>query len=192
MKIAILGWGSLIWNPGNLETLGEWQNDGPSLPIEFSRISENGRLTLVIDTRATDVKTLYITSAFQEIEAAILNLAAREQTENLENIGFINFIANTQRVLDANLTIINKLTDWNKSREFDAIIWSDFSRNFQLRTGNILTVAHAIQHIEQLATENKRAAVEYIRNAPVQIQTRLRKDLEAQLPGNIYLRYFCK
>lgn len=49
MKIAILGWGSLIWDKRNLRLAGEWQVGGPVLPIEFSRVSGYGRLTLVID-----------------------------------------------------------------------------------------------------------------------------------------------
>ena len=53
MKIAILGWGSLIWNPDKLDFDKDfgWDPDGPKLPIEFSRISSNGRLTLIIDKK---------------------------------------------------------------------------------------------------------------------------------------------
>jgi len=54
MKIAILGWGSLLWEPSaEFEKWIElpWKNDGPKLKIEFSRISgsRKGALTLVID-----------------------------------------------------------------------------------------------------------------------------------------------
>jgi hypothetical protein len=45
MKIAIVGWGSLIWDPRDLHLATA------ILPIEFSRISDNGRLTLVVDER---------------------------------------------------------------------------------------------------------------------------------------------
>ena len=48
MKIAILGWGSLVWNPRNLSIINSaWHPDGVLLPIEFARISRDGRLTLV-------------------------------------------------------------------------------------------------------------------------------------------------
>ncbi len=33
MKIVCLGWGSLIWKPGDLKCNPEWQADGPVLPI---------------------------------------------------------------------------------------------------------------------------------------------------------------
>jgi hypothetical protein len=49
MKIACIGWGSLIWDNGNLDSKGDWQNDGPMIPVEFARQSKNGRITLVID-----------------------------------------------------------------------------------------------------------------------------------------------
>lgn len=54
MAIAILGWGSLIWCPGNLRIRGPWRHDGPVLPIEFARISADGRLTLVVH-RSTSI-----------------------------------------------------------------------------------------------------------------------------------------
>ncbi len=53
MKIAILDSGSLVWDPrslkDNLEDDGKFVQGGPKPPIEFSRISEDGRLQLVID-----------------------------------------------------------------------------------------------------------------------------------------------
>lgn len=51
MKIAVLGWGSLIWDQGNLQINDDrWHTAGPLLPIEFARISGGSRLTLVIKT----------------------------------------------------------------------------------------------------------------------------------------------
>jgi hypothetical protein len=48
MKIAVLGWGSLLWEQGVLRLASRWRTDGPWLPIEFARLSDRGRLTLVI------------------------------------------------------------------------------------------------------------------------------------------------
>jgi hypothetical protein len=45
MRIAILAWGSLIWNPRYLPLASEWVLGGPVLPIEFARVSADGRLT---------------------------------------------------------------------------------------------------------------------------------------------------
>lgn len=49
---AILGFGSLIWNPGDLGGYGSFVSGGPVLPLSFSRISQDGRMTLVVDTRS--------------------------------------------------------------------------------------------------------------------------------------------
>jgi len=53
MRIAILGWGSLLWEGGQeFDYWHEpWKPDGPILKIEFSRVSvrRQGSLTLVID-----------------------------------------------------------------------------------------------------------------------------------------------
>jgi hypothetical protein len=45
MRIACVGWGSLVWDPRDLPVKGAWRPDGPRLPIEFARQSDNGRLT---------------------------------------------------------------------------------------------------------------------------------------------------
>ena len=42
MKIAILAWGSLVWDLRTLAVDGDFQPTGPRLPIEFSRIPEMG------------------------------------------------------------------------------------------------------------------------------------------------------
>lgn len=61
MNITILGWGSLIWDQRDLPISGDWQLGGPALPIEFSRISRDGRLTLVIDEcNGVAVSTSYL------------------------------------------------------------------------------------------------------------------------------------
>jgi hypothetical protein len=59
-KIAVLGWGSLIWDTtANQEfdrLRGNWRYDGPVLNLEFSRKSKKSRagaLTLVIDPKRT-------------------------------------------------------------------------------------------------------------------------------------------
>ena len=57
LKSAILAWGSLVWDPRDLQTVAEFAPNGPLLPIEFCRISADGRLTLAIDETFGDVCT---------------------------------------------------------------------------------------------------------------------------------------
>src|SRR5665647_784287 len=84
MTITILGGGSLVWDTRSLQidtTKGNkgWLADGRALPIEFARISNDGRLTLVIVPDKNEViQTLYAFSKYQDLDEAILDLAVRE------------------------------------------------------------------------------------------------------------------
>jgi hypothetical protein len=78
MTIACLGWGSLVWNPDSLILASEWRTDGPAIPVEFARQSNNGRMTLVITPGAPDVTVLWATLAVDDIEKAKAELALRE------------------------------------------------------------------------------------------------------------------
>ena len=49
MKIAVLAWGSVVWERGVLEVAADFMPNGPHLPVEFCRVSGGERLTLVID-----------------------------------------------------------------------------------------------------------------------------------------------
>lgn len=78
MKIAILGWGSLIWDPRDLQLIDNFKYGGPELPLEFSRISNtrNGALTLVIDqVHGTKNKTYYAISTLSTLNEAKVNLS---------------------------------------------------------------------------------------------------------------------
>ncbi len=44
MNIAIVGCGSLIWSPRELQLEGHWHGGGPVPPIEFSGICGDRRL----------------------------------------------------------------------------------------------------------------------------------------------------
>ena len=58
-KIACLGWGSLIWDPRDLLNDGQWCSNSPFLPIEYTRQSADGRLTLVISPEFQSVPVLW-------------------------------------------------------------------------------------------------------------------------------------
>ena len=79
MKIAVLAWGSVVWERGVLEVAADFMPNGPHLPVEFCRVSGGERLTLVIDeTFGATCPTYAAPSSFGDLSAAILNLWVRE------------------------------------------------------------------------------------------------------------------
>lgn len=86
MHIYILGWGSLIWDkrPEFDDYHGPWQSDGPTLKLEFSRISQKtrlGALTLAIDpSNGVSCRVAYTRSTRKDPNDAICDLRSREGT----------------------------------------------------------------------------------------------------------------
>ena len=79
MKIAVLAWGSIVWERGVLEVAATFMPNGPNLPVEFCRVSGDERLTLVIDeTFGAACPTYAAPSSFGDLNAALLNLWVRE------------------------------------------------------------------------------------------------------------------
>jgi hypothetical protein len=183
MKIAILVWGSLFWDPRNLEKTHEWFYDGPLLPIEFARISGGNRLTLVIKPNFDCVPTLYAVSSNDDFIAARMNLQSRENTTNIDNIGFVNFTNNTHHVRPSNAFVIDILTQWNKAKKFDAIIWSDFKPRFTDAIHQPFTLPNVITFLDVLSEVEKVEALKYIRNTPAQITTRFRIPIVRHFQG---------
>ncbi len=89
MKIACLGWGSLIWKSGPLPVAGEWQTDGPSLPVEFSRVSDGGELATAICMNAPAVPVLWAWLDAETLSVACQALREREgiPEERCDGIG---------------------------------------------------------------------------------------------------------
>jgi hypothetical protein len=82
--------GSLVRDRRELETADEFIANGPLLPIEFCRISADGRLTLAIDeTFGAVCKTYSAPSALDSLDAAIENLRLTEKMSNARAVGFV-------------------------------------------------------------------------------------------------------
>jgi hypothetical protein len=75
LKIAVLGWGSLIWNPGQLDIEQEWHEDGLSiLPVDFARISSRDWLTLVSVEGVPLQRTLWALWRKRSLAEAVVDL----------------------------------------------------------------------------------------------------------------------
>ncbi len=178
MKIAILGWGSLIWQPKDLkfDTNIGWKENGPVLLIEFARISQDGRLTLVITPNGTEVPTLYSVSSFDNLNLAVLNLAVREGTGRI-SIGSYN--KSKDEFSPKEFPYRDNIKNWIETTDFDAVIWTNLPEKLNLEnvTKTEKDPDGRIDYLQNLKGHQSALAEEYIRNTPKQIVTNYRKQI---------------
>jgi hypothetical protein len=182
-KIAILGWGSLLWHPhAAFESRhGEWRFDGPWLPLEFSRISpaSKGGLTLVIDpVHGVATQTAYCLSTRYSMEQARQDLQEREWAKMVDLIGC--FERGTGAGATPSGGVDAAITDWSAAKDIDAVVWTAYPANFQEKTGTEFSVAAATAYLKALPRDERRRAVKYIHKAPSFVQTPLRTALLEQ------------
>jgi hypothetical protein len=176
-RIAVLGWGSLLKRPKRLSLKTRWRNDGPSLPIEFARISGDEHLTLVIVPGRQLVRTYWALSGCGTAEQAVEDLAKREGTP-AKNIGFL---LTDGRHSARFPRYIPRLRAWLRMRGFDGVVWTDLPSNFEERSGITFSNDAAIKYLASATPAARAAATDYVRIAPVQTNTRLRARLEKEL-----------
>ena len=174
MKIACLGWGSLIWNPGDLKIKTEdWFNDGPNLPIEFIRISTDKRVTLVIDKESRPITTLWNLMNTNTLELAFDSLRKREGTIDKR----IHFIKQNDV---AQNSIQKTIQEWLITKELDVVIWTGLYLNHktQDKRPSVIEIVH---HLKSLKNSEFKKAKEYIIKTPNQVQTEYRKTIITEL-----------
>lgn len=178
MRIAILGWGSLVWNPRGLPLGSEWKTGGPVLSIEFSRISDDGRLTLVIDElNGTAVPTRFAVSKKTNLELAINDLSDREGITNRDRIGVFDVQEDftSERAQSKHPKACQDIRAWAEAEEFDAVIWTALGPRFFDRIRVRFSPPAAVRYVGELPMESRAKAFEYIRQAPQEIDTPVRR-----------------
>jgi hypothetical protein len=177
-NIAILGWGSLIWDesPEFDQYLKAWTSCGPQLPIEFCRKSKTrcNALTLVIDQKfGTQIETFYTLSKRTDPRDVIYDLRSREGT-TIENIGFVNLENGEGHGCDPEGREVIKT--WASLKGINFVAWTDLKSNFDEQDPDKFITA-AIAHLKNLDLMGIREAVKYIVKAPPQTNTHLRQIL---------------
>ncbi|WP_291275167.1 hypothetical protein [Flavobacterium sp.] len=184
MKLpAIIGWGSLIWNPQSLNYVTEigWLHQGPVLPLEFARISKDGRLTLVITENGTLNKTFFSFSSFHILRDAIGNLADREGCPE-SSIGY--FDKKNNKFYPENFLFKNKIIDFAETFELEYVIWTNLSEKWYLKKADEKTVIkpeQRVDYLNQLDDTTKQKAKDYICFTPQEIKTKYRSLIEEKL-----------
>lgn len=183
MRICILGWGSLFWEnrPAFDSFHGAWQLDGPTLKLEFSRVSRKtrlGALTLVIDpANGAECRVAYADSTRKDPEDAICDLRNREDTVR-NHIGFM--FLDGSRVQGGDETTRASIRAWASEKKIDVVVWTDLPGDFEQKTGKPFTLDAACTHLQGLSPEGKAKAAEYVWRAPDFVVTPLRQRLQQE------------
>jgi hypothetical protein len=179
MKIVCLGWGSLVWNAGVLRCVGGWHTDGPELPLEFARTSQDGRLTLVLTPGARPVPCLWTEVDYTAPHHAQEALAGREGC-TLPSIGL------WPGDPPAHHPGADAIPAWADPQGVDAVIWTALKPKFEGVDGNGPASAEAaLNYLKQLDAKRMAKAQEYVERAPVQIRTNFRAVFEQELGWHV-------
>jgi hypothetical protein len=185
LRISILAWGSIIWNRQSLAVAADFEPTGPCLPLEFCRVSLDGRLTLVIeDTFGTPCVTYSVISAFDDLDAAIGNLRVREGMPNRKGVGFIAPCCHRKSAtaMERHPQAVKTIAAWVNKCGFDAAIWTALGSNFEEKTSDLFSVKAAIRYLEGRNEKTLEAALRYIRQAPSEIRTPVREAVNIRWP----------
>ncbi|WP_061707201.1 hypothetical protein [Pseudenterobacter timonensis] len=167
MKIASLGWGSLIWKSGPLPVAGDWQPDGPLLPVEFCRVSDGGELATALCMNAPAVPVLWAWLNVDSLSQACEALREREAipASRCDGIGSLLITGCNAGLLAA----------WAAEKGIDALIWTGLPPRSASLEGRVPTVEEAIVYLDSLSGETRSHARDYFDRVPAQIATPYRR-----------------
>lgn len=169
-RFACLGWGSLIWEPGELPLSHEWRKDGPKLPLEFARISLDGRVTLVVCKQGTVCPTLWNTLSSTSLGRAREALAIREDLPSTRNAAFWSGSGASDHY---GTELVGA---WAIKQGFAGVVWTGLPPKSPVTDQNddYPSIEDVISHLSSLEGHSATRAEEYVRKAPNQIATAYR------------------
>jgi hypothetical protein len=175
VKIACIAWGSLLWKPGALKLASDWMPDGPPLPLEFVRDSDDSEeLALVLHEAAPAMPTYWA-----RLDASGLD-AAREMLREREKIRpdypqWVGSIPNPHGPADG------RIAAWMRARELDAVVWTALPAKFAHVSERAPSAHEAVAFLDGLEGAVRDKAEEYVRRIPPEIRTLYRALFEERL-----------
>ena len=181
-QIGCLAWGSLLWDPRTLPLIDSFRPAGPLMPIEFSRVALDGRVTLVVDPAAEPSPTWWATLAVDSLAEAIAALALREGVSQ-DRAG--DWIGAEPRGGGAGVSgqtpgpVRAGIAAWLAMQPLDAVVWTALPARrpdgrFERPDGPEL-----VEHLRRLEGPARERAEQYIRLAPEGLRTPNRLRFEA-------------
>jgi len=175
MTIACLAWGSLVWDRRELPVQGEWLGDGPLLPVEFARVSSDGRLTLVVVPAGPEVRSLWAPFVVTTVAEARDALARREGIGRTlgKNVGV--WLRSDSTVSDP-----PTISSWARELRLEAVVWTCLPPRFAGTDGRVPSEEEAVAYLQRLPRDERCRAERYIRMTPRQVNTPYRRRFERE------------
>lgn len=206
-RIAVLAYGSVINNPGDMKIIKPFKKTTFGLPIRMSRVSRwpgfpnptcmtaERRFSLTVDPLASPAPIYYATSTFTSLPAARDDLATREGSPNRKNIAYIRKLNTGQQVesgenyseqahhtwagylLQLDPMYADAIVKWAEQEGFDAVIWTSLPANVPTEPGP----RGGRKILEYLHNDPVllKNTQDYIRDLPADIKTPLLRSIES-------------
>ncbi|HKK50542.1 MAG TPA: hypothetical protein VKA74_03105 [Myxococcota bacterium] len=185
MRIGCLAWGSLVWDPRTLPVAGPFRLEGPDLPIEFSRVSLDGRVTLVLDPGAPKVPTYCVPLDVGGLDEAIEALGERERIPGEARARHVGALTGSGEARELRgetpEEIVAAIAGWLDARPLDAVLWTALPTRGPDGEAVRPSFERLLAHLERLEGTARARAEEYIRRTPGPVRTPHRARFEAAL-----------
>ena len=155
MKIAIIGWGYLIWDPLGMDLEPEWFRDGPLLPVEFARFDSGPRLLPVLVEGAPLQPTLWTYSRKATVLSAAADLAVREGVWT-HDIGHLT----RAEAMGQSSGIDAVIGPWVESKGLDGAVWRAVEPNLPDMSPGMASAQAKLEYLKELVASGRAAKVE--------------------------------
>jgi hypothetical protein len=174
----VLGWGSLLWHQCGLQLSSRWHSDGPELPLEFARVSDDARLTLVLHEQSPRQKTYWAVGVLTTLDAVRENLRVREHCRTINPIHAMTRAGCVSGTVPERVRGV--ISVWFADHpDLDAVVWTGLGPKWT--PSDAFSIDGAIAYLRALREPARSRAEEYLRKAPPQIQTPVRERARQEL-----------
>ncbi|MGQ9476205.1 MAG: hypothetical protein ACUVSI_08945 [Actinomycetota bacterium] len=175
LEIAVLGWDPMVTEPQGLMLRdGRWFDDGPSLPVELSRVTPQRYLALALTRGIPPVRVYWSVMGTDSVGEAVWSLAQRAECKP-ENVGFLDLSTGEHwcRTVDEHLPDIRRWAEGKnrEGRKIQVVIWNDLRPDFEKRARRDLTPENVLAYLGGLRPDIKERAREYLEKVPPRIVT---------------------
>lgn len=181
VKIVCIAWGSLLWSPGPLKLASDWHPDGPPMPLEFVRDSDDSdELAIVLHPPAPLMPTFWAELDTDDLAEAREMLRQREKIRpdlphwvgSLPHAGVLSITPGADE---------SRIAGWMKTHGVDAAVWTACPAKFAHVNERAPSAHEAVAFLAGLQGQQRINAEQYVRKIPKEINTLYRGLFEEKL-----------